>query len=229
MLQTSPFSASYVQRKSITTVANNKEDVGSVLSSSNHPLLGPQQHQDEMTVFLKSIPRMVPSSSSSMEERCNNTINNSSNIITSTSALQQTESEELQFAVDISTSTTTTATTVTSQRSSLPKSLVATTSQSLWGGTIEGTISGPSDMANTLAVSSLAHRCNTDGKIRLKMFDVKKNSIAHMNKSVAGAVVGGGVSSEHNNNAAFNSTSDPQLSSIEDQLSDFRSFGISLK
>jgi hypothetical protein len=225
MLQTSPFSASYVRRKSITTVANNKEDVGSVLSSSNHPLLGPQQHQDEMTVFLKSIPRMVPSSSSSMEERCNNTINNSSNIIASSSALQQTESEELQFAVDISTSSTT----ATVTRSSLPKSLVATTSQSLWGGTIEGTISGPSDMANTLAVSSLAHRCNTDGKIRLKMFDVKKNSIPPMNKSVAGAVGGGGVSSEQSNDAAFNSTSDPQLSSIEDQLSDFRSFGISLK
>jgi hypothetical protein len=84
-------------------------------------------------------------------------------------------------------------------------------------------------MANTLAVSSLAHRCNTDGKIRLKMFDVKKNSIALMNKSVAGAVGGGGFNSEKNNNAAFNSTSDPQLSSIEDQLSDFRSFGISLK
>jgi hypothetical protein len=260
MLQTSPFSASHVQRKStIATTSNNNLDGGSLLSSSHHPLmLGMHQHQDEMTVFLKSIPRMVPSSSSSMEERCCNTINNNNNnnCTIASQTIQQTESEELQFTVDIpnptSSTTTTTTTKSPKQQRSLPKSSVddTTTSQSLlWGGTIEGTISGPSsDMANTLAVSSLAHRCATDGKIRLKMFD-KNNNVATKNggggatttametsvtTTTGGDVIGGGGvnGGNNNNNNAYHPahrTHDPQLSSIEDQLSDFRSFGISLK
>jgi len=259
MLQTSPFSTSHVQHKStITTTSNNNEDGGSLLSSSHHPMmLGIHQHRDEMAVFLKSIPRMVPSSSSSMEERCcNTTINNNNNNCTIASqTIQRTESEELQFAVDIPNPTSCTTTTKSPKRQrSLPKSLVddaaTTSSQSLlWGGTIEGTISGPSsDMANTLAVSSLAHRCATDGKIRLKMFD-KNNSVmtkdgggatatTAMETSVAtttgGDVIGGGGvnGGNNNNNNAYHPahrTRDPQLSSIEDQLSDFRSFGISLK
>jgi hypothetical protein len=221
-------------------------------------MLGMHQHQDEMTVFLKSIPRMVPSSSSSMEERCCNTIdnnnNNNNNCTIASQTIQQTESEELQFAVDIpnpTSSTTTTTTKSPKQQHSLPKSSVddATTSQSLlWGGTIEGTISGPSsDMANTLAVSSLAHRCATDGKIRLRMFD--KNNVAtkdgggatntametSVTTTTGGDVIGGGGGvngGNNNNNNAYHPahrTHDPQLSSIEDQLSDFRSFGISLK
>ena len=264
MLQTSPFSASHVHHKStITTTSNNNEDGGSLLSSSHHPMmLGIHQHQDEMTVFLKSIPRMVPSSSSSTEERCCNTTtnNNNNNCTIASQTIQQTESEELQFAVDIpnptssTTTTTTTATKSPKRLRSLPKSSVddtTTTSQSLlWGGTIEGTISGPSgDMANTLAASSLAHRCAADGKIRLKMFDDNNNNNivtkdgggaataaateTSVTTTAGGDVIGGGVNGgNNNNNNAYHPahrTHDPRLSSIEDQLSDFRSFGISLK
>ena len=89
-----------------------------------------------------------------------------------------------------------------------------------------------SEIATSLAVSSLHHRCAADGKIRLRMFE------GGVHQNANSAVFGGVRATEStdydphsampkqktssDNDASFN------FASIQDQLSDFRSFGASL-
>lgn len=141
------------------------------------------------------------------------------------SSVMQTESEDLPFAADDDDAplasraggTGTLSTATTSLGPLPPRSLIA--SRSLWGSTLDGTIGagvgagGMAEIATSLAVSSLHHRCATDGKIRLKMFEGSESSLA---AGTNAADDGGGC--------------DPssEYASIRDRLSDFRSFGASL-
>ena len=84
----------------------------------------------------------------------------------------------------------------------------------LWGSTKADMLGddGPGGItlgvAETMAVSSLAHRCATDAKVRLRMFE-------------SSPAVGG-------NEQLSNTATSVSRPSIKDQLSDFRSFGASL-
>jgi len=84
----------------------------------------------------------------------------------------------------------------------------------LWGSTKADMLGddGPGGItlgvAETMAVSSLAHRCATDSKVRLRMFE-------------SSPAVGG-------NEQLSNTATSVSRPSIKDQLSDFRSFGASL-
>ena len=226
-------------------------------------------------MFLNSIPRMVPSSSSN-DERYNSSIgavstlcgegscsnptmpigcggddnNKNDAVACRSSSVLQTESEDLPFAADdddaplASKLAAAGSSTATTSPILPPKSLVA--SRSLWGSTLDGTIGGVgvggmAEIATSLAVSSLHHRCATDGKIRLKMFEGSVNA-AHAGMMFGSTVNGGvvaagkgshGLSSLARSSAAgVNAYGDgdpsPDIASIQDQLSDFRSFGASL-
>jgi hypothetical protein len=100
------------------------------------------------------------------------------------------------------------------------------------------------EIATSLAVSSLHHRCATDGKIRLKMFEgsyATRTAKAMYGSSMAGGGVAAGKNdhgsismrrlsaaetNEHADRGGDGPSSD--FTSMQDQLSDFRSFGASL-
>lgn len=100
-----------------------------------------------------------------------------------------------------------------------------------WGSTradvLGGTIGdggdgggGIPEIASTLAVSSLHHRCAADGKVRLKMFD----SVRTVESS--GEEGRGGDPSPATRTASTKNSGD--FDAIQDQLSEFRSFRASL-
>jgi hypothetical protein len=271
VLQKSPFA---IGRKSASTSETVKDE--SKHRSFGGPILGSQHrpHQDEMAVFLNSIPRMVPSSSS-IDERnissigavptfcgdgsCNNPTmpsgigDNKNNAVACRSpSVLQTESENLPFAADdddapLSRKVAAAGTSMVTTSPILPpKSLIA--SRSLWGSTLDGTsggvgVGGMAEIATSLAVSSLHHRCATDGNIRLKMFEGGSNS-SRAGEVFGSAVAGGGAAagkSSHGTSSLARSSSSgvtkyadgggdpsPDFASIQDQLSNFRSFGASL-
>ena len=163
--------------------------------------------------LLSSIPKMVSGENDKSGSIAVSTLGggeaSSSNLVRT-----RNNTEELPFAVDDDEN----------DKASPSKSGDRTNSKSLWGSTkadvLEGTltgggIGGGGEMAETLAASSLAHRCATDGKIRLKMFESTRTIESATGETVTGS---GG----HNNLAA--STGGP---SIQDQLSEFRQFGAS--
>ncbi|KAL9185609.1 hypothetical protein ACHAXT_003386 [Thalassiosira profunda] len=145
----------------------------------------------------------------------------------------QREAQELPFAVDDEGQLAIGA--------SSSRSPSKSTSRSLWGSTkadvLSATLSGAggggggvADLKSTLAVSSLHHRCATDGKIRLRMFDDAKRAD---DGPAVGAGGGGDGLDEPKTDSVANrdSSDDPQSSefaSFREQLSDFRSFGESL-
>lgn len=222
-----------------------------------------------MALFLNSIPRMVPSSSSSLERNnssigaistlcgegscinptmpsgCDGDDINKSDAVTCRSlSVMQTELEDLPFAADdddaplASKLAAAGSSTATTSPILPPKSLVA--SRSLWGSTLDGTIGGGgvggmAEIATSLAVSSLHHRSATDGKIRLKMFE---GSIDAFGSPVTGGGAAAGKGSHGSSSLARSSAAgvnvygdgdpSPDIASIQDQLSDFRSFGASL-
>ena len=255
MLQKSPFNIA--PRKMHSSSTSGKESKYRESDEGG----GPRQ-DDEMLMFLSSIPRMVPSATigdksdcivavsalgddpssipnlptsidsvvavdadgghnSSNEPLtsggCSHIGNSNGNSACRKSFLPQAELHHLPFAADDDDAMLAVAPT---SSSSPTKSLVgATTSRSLWGSTkadvMDGTMGGGmAEIATSLAVSSLHHRCATDGKIRLKMFEGAKSTI---------------VEAVPNTNNV-DSIRDPSLdfASIQDKLSDFRSFGASL-
>ena len=177
-------------------------------------------------------PLMMRGSTSHSGGGSNSTERNASNNSTSSSGHggHRTETEELPFAVDEDSNDPLVA---VSSSNSPSKS----GSRSLWGSTkadtLEATLGGTStagggggiaEITSSLAVSSLAHRCATDGKIRLKMFESTRTV-----ESSAAVPVGIAEDGEHDLTPA-NAPDDPtsDFASIREQLSDFRSFGASL-
>ena len=270
MLQKSPFAIA-TGRKSATAKeeSSHRSFGGSLLGSQHRP------RQDEMAVFLNSIPRMVPSSSSSLERNnssigaistlcgegssinptmpsgCDgDDINKSDAVACRSSSVMQTELEDLPFAADdddaplASKLAAAGSSTATTSPILPPKSLVA--SRSLWGSTLDGTIGGGgvggmAEIASSLAVSSLHHRCATDGKIRLKMFEGSIDAArpgVMFGSPVTGGVAAAGKGSHGSSSLARSSAAgvnvygdgdpSPDIASIQDQLSNFRSFGASL-
>ena len=138
------------------------------------------------------------------------------------------EVEELPFAFNVD------APLASGTESLSPSSGV---SRNLWGstkaddvfaGTMMGTTSGGgvAELTSAMAVSSLHHRCATDVKIRLKMFDDNstRGSAAATSTTVGDvarflAPTTSSVTADSSTNFADN---------FADQLSDFRSFGASL-
>jgi len=135
---------------------------------------------------------------------------------------QKEETDELPFAVDEDDNTPLVSSASPSKSGS----------RSLWCSAKADAPEGGGDMAeisSSLAVSSLHHRCATDGKIRLKMFESTRTveSQSGLDLVVENAKTnenGGG--SNVGDDGAGNTVSD--YTSIKDQLSDFRSFGASL-
>jgi len=172
--------------------------------------------------------------------------NESDAVACRSSSVMQTESEDLPFAADdddaplASKLAAAGSSTATTSPILPPKSLVA--SRSLWGSTLDGTIGGGgvggmAEIATSLAVSSLHHRCATDGKIRLKMFEGSIDAAGVMFESpVTGGGAAAGKGSHGSSSLARSSAAglygdgdpSPDIASIQDQLSDFRSFGASL-
>mmetsp|Transcript_8117 Transcript_8117/g.14679 ORF Transcript_8117/g.14679 Transcript_8117/m.14679 type:complete len:1209 (+) Transcript_8117:518-4144(+) len=147
---------------------------------------------------------------------------------------EQTEAEELPFEVDDDNLLVRSGGAALSSSNNSP-SKSGGGSRSLWGSTkadnvLDGTLGGDvAEIASSLAVSSLHHRCAADGKVRLKMFESST-------RMVESAGVGVGGSGEGDLNLTTMTTAnnggggDPRsdFASIKDQLSDFRSFGASL-
>ena len=156
-------------------------------------------------------------------------------------AEQPTKTEDLPFAVDDDAPFERVGDGVASvvpSSSSGPSKIAG--SRTLWGSTkadiFDGSLGGDADcgrddiaeIASSLAVSSLHHRCAADNKIGLKMFeslqtteragfDADGSKILNLAKTTNGDSTGDGI--------------DPRtldFPSIKDQLSDFKSFKTSL-
>lgn len=151
--------------------------------------------------------------------------NNDNNSACRKSFLPQAESDHLPFAADDDDALLAVAPTLSS--SPAKSSVGGNTSRSLWGSTkadmLDGTLGGGgmAEIATSLAVSSLHHRCATDGKIRLKMFEGAKSTIVEGDR-------GYGLKATPSTND--DACGDPSFdfAAIQDRLSDFRSFGASL-
>jgi len=207
-------------------------------SSSNNPLMPSD------TTELSSVAVAVVAGGS------HHAGNNGNNARTESSAVvTQTETEELPFAVDDDDENDNPLVSGATAASSSPSK---SGSPSLWGSTtnkadnalLDETLSGShvgggggmADIACSLAVSSLHHRCATDGKIRLKMFESTRTvESAIVATGASGGDVGNfdmatnasnGGNDNGNGGDGDDLTSD--FASIKNQLLDFRSFGASL-
>lgn len=176
--------------------------------------------------LLSSIPRVVndKSDSTGVSTLGGGEAGSSDNPSSSTATGLQTNSsdnrdrtntdsgEQLPFAVDDDDANPTSD--GKSSGSPLEASGIRGANRELWGSTKADMLGddGPGGItlgvAETMAVSSLAHRCATDSKVRLRMFE-------------SSPAVGG-------NEQLSNTTTSVSRPSIKDQLSDFRSFGASL-
>eukprot|EP00581_Thalassiosira_minuscula_P009640 CAMPEP_0183708664 /NCGR_PEP_ID=MMETSP0737-20130205/4890_1 /TAXON_ID=385413 /ORGANISM="Thalassiosira miniscula, Strain CCMP1093" /LENGTH=1325 /DNA_ID=CAMNT_0025936561 /DNA_START=489 /DNA_END=4466 /DNA_ORIENTATION=+ len=121
-------------------------------------------------------------------------------------------------------------------RTLLGSSVRANNEATLLERTIGNAINGDlAEITSSLAVSSLHHRCATDGKVRLKMFENNGNqqqAVVERDVRVESSGEGKGLdlAGTANINGADDGSNDPSpdFASIRDQLSDFRSFGASL-
>ena len=210
ILQKSPF----VMARKTSAVTSDKEEGERLLSSIPRMVTNEQDRSDSIAVSTLGGGGSSTNNNQFVSGAAQTSLHESGNITRG-----RTNTEELPFAVDDDDNNPL----LNGAASSSPFKSSVGTSRSLWGSTkadvLEGTLGGGGGgMAETLAASSLAHRCATDGKIRLKMFDCGDSS-----GSGGG---GGGGRGDGLNLAATSASNGPP--SIKDQLSEFKSFGASL-